>query len=264
MKIFCEYCGGQFEAERANFCPNCGAAFSDNDQIEHQIRHEQRLDELEIEQQKMDLRERQARIHNMNENKAAGRRLAGIGCLVPILLPVVAFSLCLAAVFIVALVDVVNERKAERQQENEEENRLLSEDYEYESTFEEDIPVSAGFNEYAETVNYSVICDSFEQVDRYPFGAAEGYMYVNFHIVVKNTGIGEVDTTDDIMCLVDGIMMSETWYSDKKEMPYVTLPAGVSAEGNACFEVPVDAEEFELRYGEYVTIYIENTLNTEE
>lgn len=26
MKIFCEYCGGHFEVEKANFCPNCGAA----------------------------------------------------------------------------------------------------------------------------------------------------------------------------------------------------------------------------------------------
>lgn len=258
MKIFCEYCGGQFEVERANFCPNCGAAFNDNDQVEHRIQHEQRLDALEIEEQKMDLRERQAHIDNMhaqNKRMANERKMIHIGCMIP----VVIIALFFLTAVVVAFVDIIQDR-------------IIDDiDDEPRSTVpvitqrtEEDVPVSAGFNEYAETVNYSVICDGFEQVDRAPFGAADGYMYVNFHIVVKNTGIGKVDTTDDIMCLVDGIMMSDTWYSDKKEMPSVTLPAGVSAEGNICFEVPVDAEEFELRYGEYVTLYIENTLNTEE
>lgn len=255
MKIFCEYCGGQFEAERANFCPNCGAAFNDNDQVEHRIRHEQRLDDLEIEEQKMDLRERQAKIDDMhakNRRMASERKIVHIGCIIPI-------ALFFLAAAVVAFADIIQDRIINDIDDEPRSTVSVSTQPE-----EEEVPVSAGFNEYAETVNYAVICDSFEQVDRYPFKPAQGYMYVNFHIVVKNTGIGEVDTTDDVMCLVDGIMMSDTWYSDKKQMSSVTLPAGVSAEGNVCFEVPIDAEEFELRYGDYVTIYIENTLNTEE
>lgn len=260
MKIFCDYCGNQFDTAMNNKCPSCGADYSDDNEIKAAALKQAQEESFKRHRENIELRERQARIEDVNTknaNRKAGRRLLGIGCIIPIVL----FSLCFTAIFIVALVEVINERSAEYK---ESESSSVLSDYEYESVFEEEeeeVPVSGEFNEAVHSVNYSVICDSFEEVDRYPFEPTDGYMYVSFHIVVKNTGIGKVNTTNDIICLADGMLASYTWHSDRKELPSTTLPAGVSAEGYICFEVPVDTEEFELRYGEYVTIYIENTLD---
>lgn len=258
MKIFCDYCGNQFETEGNSTCPSCGAAFEGDVEIKNAALMKAREAELQRQRENIELRERQAQIDDMNarnKNRETSRRIIGIGCLVPIILT----ALFTAVIFIIAIAEVVNERAAER--EKEESSSSLLEDYEYESVFEEEeSPVSADFNEYAESVNYSVICDSFEEVDRYPFSPTDGYMYVSFHFVVKNTGVGKVNTTNNVICLADGMLADSTWHSDRKELPSTTLPAGVSTEGYMCFEVPVDTEEFELRYGDYVTIYIKNTL----
>ncbi len=258
MKIFCEFCGAQFESEVANFCPACGAAFSGNDQIEHKLQHQKQLDHLEIEDQKMDLKERQAQIEAMqsrNQNAKISRNMSK-GCFV---LFAVSVALIVLAGVGLAVMDELSAIALER--EEREEHSAVPVITEPE---EADVPVSGNFNEPVQAVNYSVICDSFEEIERWPFEPSEGYMYVSFHLIVKNTGVGKIDTTDDIMCLVDGIMMSHIWHSERKDMPVTTLPAGVSAEGNICFEVPVAAEVFELRYGEYVTIYIENDISERE
>ena len=258
MKIFCDYCGNQFDTSQHSTCPSCGGTYEGDIEIKNAVIKQAREETMQRQRETMAMRERQAQIDNMNarnKNKAAGRRLAVIGCLVP----VIAVVLCFVLVFVMALIEVMNERAAEK--EDEKSGSSLLEDYEYESSFEEDeTPVSAGFNEYAETADYSVICDSFEKVDRYPFTPTDGYMYVSFHFVIKNTGIGKVNTTSDVICLADGMLADYTWHSDRKELSDETLPAGVSTEGYMCFEVPVDTKEFELRYGDLVTINIENTL----
>ena len=258
MRIFCDYCGNQFETNDNNTCPSCGAAYEGDTEIKNAALMKAREAEMQRQRENMALRERQAQIDDMNarnKNRETSRRIIGIGCLLPVILTV----LFVATIFIIATIEVVNERAVER--EKEENSSSLLEDYEYESSFEEEeVPVYADFNEYAESVNYSVICDSFEEVDRYPFSPTDGYMYVSFHLVVKNTGVGKVNTTNNVICLADGMLTDSTWHSDRKELPSTTLPSGVSTEGYMCFEVPVDTEEFELRYGDYVTIYIENTL----
>ncbi len=258
MKIFCEYCGAQFESEVANFCPACGAAFSDNDQIEHKLQHQKQLDRLEIEEQEMDLRERQAQIdtiHRRNRSANSAEKMSR-GCLG-------AFIACGVIIVLtgvgLAVLQVFSEMETEREERKTDTAAIAEAQPE-----EVDVPVSAGFNEYAQTVNYSVICDSIEIVDRYPFEPTEGYEYVSFHLLVKNTSTEEIETTNDIICLADGIITTYTWHTDRKEMPEIALPVGVSAEGYICFEVPVDAEQFELRYGDYVTIYIENNLMERE
>ena len=260
MKIFCDYCGNQFETEGNSTCPSCGASYDGDIEIKNAAIKKAREDEMKRRQENMELSERQAKLESMktlSKNTKAGIKLVGIGCL----LPVIAGVLCFIVIFTIAVIQVAQERTVEREQESS----SLLEDYEYESVFVEDeSPVSADFNEYAETVNYSVICDSFEKVDRYPFSPTDGYMYVSFHLIVKNTGIGEVNTTNNIICLADGMITQGTWHSDRKEMPDTTLPAGVSAEGWMCFEVPTDTKEFELRYGDIVTIYIENTIEKEQ
>ena len=260
MKIFCDYCGNQFDTDKNAVCPSCGAIYDGDAEIKEAILKKEQEEMYRRQREEFVMREQQARLQ---KNRETSRRIIGIGCLLPVIL----ITLCFAVVFIAALVQVIDERNEEK----EDSNSSLLEDYEYESPFEdyteteEDEPshVYAVFNEEAQTEDYYVICDDYEKIDRYPFTPTDGYMYVSFHLTVKNTGIGKVNTTSDVVCLADGVITSQTWDSDRKELPDTTLPAGVSAEGYMCYEVPVDAEEFQLIYGDIIYITIPNTLTEE-
>ena len=185
----------------------------------------------------------------------------GIGCLIPIII----IALCFAAVFVVALIEVVNEKNGQPEERGITDITVSMPEISIPDT-DIEIPkiwsaVTAELGEFAETPDYAVKCDSIEKIKVYPYNPSQGYMFVTFHIVVKNTGKEKYSPTEDIMCLVDGVMCEYQYDNNHKRLASTPIPPDIMAEGYKCFEVPVDAEYFDIKYGEYVTLHIKNTIN---
>ena len=63
---------------------------------------------------------------------------------------------------------------------------------------------------------------------------------------------------EKVNCIVDDIAQKEVYYFTK----YPSLPSHVDkdlkVEGYVIFEVPKDAKKYDLKYGDYITIHIED------
>lgn len=252
MEIFCDYCGSRFETEGCDCCPSCGAPFSQDSEMKNAAAQERKLHELRMKEQELRLME--AELNSVSEKRRKSKKN-------PVM--TVTFVVFFITFFIITFSVIGGIRSninvnisGIKDASSSIKERIPKVTF----TEEADVPVTVSFNETAETVHYSVICDSFEKIDRYPFTPDDGYMYVTFHFRIKNTGIGKLNPPSSFYCSVNGEICSKTWDSERREPPMGTLPAGVSTSGNICFEVPVDAESFDIRYGDYVTIHIDNTL----
>lgn len=255
MEIFCDYCGSKFDTEGKQNCPSCGASFSHDEEILKAAEQENRLRELKIKEKELDLKKAEAK--NDDSIKIKIKNTKSTRAATIIIFMVVAFSLI---VVFIAATSGLRGKKIDKDAINAQASSIKSNIPVITFAEETEVPVSVAFNETAQTVNYSVICDSFEKIDRYPFTPDEGNMYVSFHFIIKNTSIGKVNPPAAFYCSVNGEKYSKIWDNQRKEPPMGTLPAGVSSTGNICFEVPIDAEYFDISYGDYVTIHIENTI----
>lgn len=246
MKIFCDYCGCNFDTNENDFCPSCGAPYSNDKEITLAKEQQSKLAQLIIKEKELEL--------NKSERTRSGSRITAL-----IITMLVVFTMVVVAVAAVSATGKPPGIDTEKVKEAA--STVKSKIPVITQKEETDVPVTVGFNETAQTVKYSVICDSFEIIDRYPFTPNEGYMYVSFHFIIKNTSIGKLNPPSGFYCSVNENKCSKIWDNERKEPPMGTLPAGVSTTGNICFEVPVDAEYFDISYGDYVTIHIENTLS---
>lgn len=271
MKIYCDYCGTQIDPAIHKNCPNCGGSYSNDDELRSIQARENKLEDLNIREKELKVDRIGIENDNLrNAGKQTGTSSAakalGIGCLVPVII----IALCFAAVFVVALIEVADEHF----NDSPEDGTATSVSSSYSMSMPSisipdtdiEIPemwsnVTAEFDEFAETPIYSVKCDSIEKIRVYPYDPSQGYMFVTFHILIKNTGEEKYSPTEDIMCLVDGVMCEYQYDNNHKRLANTPIPSGVMAEGYKCFEVPVGAEYFDIKYGEYVTLHIKNTIN---
>lgn len=123
-------------------------------------------------------------------------------------------------------------------------------------------PVEVGLNESAKLSNFSVTITEIKKVDKGNWMEADdGYMYVGFNFVVENTSDKELKlATEDIYCLVNDILCEDFSFSNEKYLESSKVPKGMKIGGYACFEVPIDAKEFIIKYGDHITIKINNIL----
>ena len=116
------------------------------------------------------------------------------------------------------------------------------------------------FNETAQTAEYSFICDEVFRTDIMYGGADKGYMYVAFHLKVKNTTDEKQWLSNDLNCVYDGdIGCDRAWGFDegKSFSTSVTLSAGIGSDGYVCYIVPEKAKSVVLSYGDYVRVNID-------
>ncbi len=255
MKIYCEYCGAQFDSAHNKVCPNCGASFEGNDTIEAEKIKQQKLDELELREQQMEMEARQSQIEYADTQRkrlVRQQKAMNIGCVLPVIIIFVLFT----AIFVFAAISGLSESGIFSKKDD-----IISQFQTTEETTLVDVPTKVGFNEPAEMLNYSLVCDEIKHTDRGGFKPTEGHMYVMFHFVMKNTSDEILDPRESIICSVDGVMCTEKVLFDEKEFDPSDIPVGLSADGYVCFEVPEDSETFELRFGDNITITVENTLS---
>lgn len=116
------------------------------------------------------------------------------------------------------------------------------------------------FNETAQTDEYSFICDEVFRTDIMYGGADKGYMYVAFHLKVKNTTDEKLWLSNDLNCVYDGdIGCDRAWgFNEGKSFSTsVTLSAGIGSDGYVCYIVPEKAKSVVLSYGDYVRVNID-------
>lgn len=116
------------------------------------------------------------------------------------------------------------------------------------------------FNETAQTDEYSFICDEVFRTDIMYGGADKGYMYVAFHLKVKNTTDEKQWLSNDLNCVYDGdIGCDRAWGFDegKSFSTSVALSAGIGSDGYVCYIVPEKAKSVVLSYGDYVRVNID-------
>lgn len=254
MKISCEYCGTQFETEVAHICPNCGASFDKNRIVEEKRTAENTKSRIEMERKRVELENRKIEternrntLHFMQQGIEVAKAVK-IGCAIPI----ICFVLIIIVGTVMGIVEVVSQNDS---------NNPSSSYEDYDNTPEViETPVTVNFNEVGETSKYAVMCDSYEIIDRYPFEPTMGYEYVTFHLIVENKSDERLETEQAIDCLADGIMCEERWDNNRLSLPgYINK--GIKGAGYICFEVPINTVCFDIKYGDYITIHIDNTLH---
>ena len=129
-------------------------------------------------------------------------------------------------------------------------------------TAETEGTVVNGFYEEAYINNISIMCTDLKemQIDYLP--PADGYMYAGFGLCLTNHGEESEYVTAYTECFADGEECAMSFVFDDPSfmsMGIELLEFLETYEGYVCFEVPKDAEKFELHY-ENVVIEIENTL----
>jgi len=91
-------------------------------------------------------------------------------------------------------------------------------------------------------------------------GADKCYMYVAFHLKVKNTTDEKLWLSNDLNCVYDGdIGCDRAWgFNEGKSFSTsVALSAGIGSDGYVCYIVPEKAKSVVLSYGDYVRVNID-------
>lgn len=261
MDAFCDYCGAKLDVENDNCCAQCGAPFDDNESVkqyraEKKRREEQqrKLEEMRLRQQQQSQYNQQLRTGPVTQQNAHVDRARKIVVIVVILMFFGPVLLGMVGGILGVVFDVVDD---------------LNDDAEYttrkpittfastSSIVHENVEVN--FNETAELDDYSFICDEVYRTDIKYGGADKGYMYVVFHIKVKNTSDTKIWLNNELNCIYDGdISCDKAWGLEEKSFnTYASLSAGLGTDGYICYIVPDKADSVIIAYGDYLRVNID-------
>ena len=256
LKATCAHCGHAIDLEKDGACPKCGAAY---DRSKHVERYNELQDEMnqvkvdtakaELESLKLDnARKRQQLQNNQNDrynSEPIVRRKNYPLVAVLIIIGLLAIGFICASM--TAINDVMGQINSERVTEAT--PAPIAE-----------TPVEVGFNESAELIQYSVICDKVEEY-YYPYESPqEGFRYLRMHLIVTNKTDKDFRVWDSMKCTYmkgDYEINAETCTINSNDLSTKiyrkNVPAHSSAEGWVYFEVPADTE-IKLYCGDYVTL----------
>jgi len=236
MKFFCEYCGNRIDAEIDSKCPNCGASYKKN----------QSFIKLEAEKKKQ-MQTNQENAQKIFNHVFGVFKFSRIMFFIPIV------------IFIIIIVTVItitsnNNRKAPSYRDNDfnEIFENINEEITGEKEGQERIVV--GLDEFAETKEYKVKVTKYEKEEDKFNRLDDDYEYIKFRLVVENLTDGKL-TKEDVNCIVDGIAQNNYYSSGYSDLP-MFINKELTVKGTATFEVPKDAKNYEIRYGDYATIKI--------
>lgn len=260
MDVFCNYCGAKLDVEHENCCTQCGAPFDNNADVkayreekkrkeeEYRRRQEMRQNEYNASQQPS-----QSNVNNSQSNASQQQKIVKTIITVFIIM----FFAPTVIGIIISVIGGIFSMIADN---------FDNADYGYieESVAEESSATQevqrVNFNETAQTDEYSFICDEVFRTDIMYGGADKGYMYVAFHLKVKNTTDEKQWLSNDLNCVYDGdIGCDRAWGFDegKSFSTSVALSAGIGSDGYVCYIVPEKAKSVVLSYGDYVRVNID-------
>lgn len=233
MKIICEYCKNSIDTDKNDKCPNCNASYHNNKEFKDRIKELQKEKEIELETRRLQNETYKTVLGHTNRVFDASKFII-IGIVIFIMVPIIFIGAG-------ALKRDVNKAK------------------ELTNTTTKEIKVEANLGQYAETSEYKVMVDKVINIDKLynTLTPSEGKEYKIFHIIVQNKLNKLLILPFHINCVVDDFAQKEVYYISK----YPSLPSYVEkdlkVEGYALFEVPKGSKKFDIKYGDYVTIHIE-------
>lgn len=264
MDVFCDYCGAKLDVEHENCCTQCGAPFDNNASIkeyreekkrkeeEYRRRQEMRQNEYNASQQPP-----QSNVSNSQSNASQQQKIVKTIITVFIIMFFAPTVIGIIISVIGGIFSVIGDNIGDNFDNN---NGYIEEiSFAEESSATQEVQ-RVNFNETAQTAEYSFICDEVFRTDIMYGGADKGYMYVAFHLKVKNTTDEKQWLSNDLNCVYDGdIGCDRAWGFDegKSFSTSVALSAGIGSDGYVCYIVPEKAKSVVLAYGDYVRVNID-------
>lgn len=263
MDVFCDYCGAKLDVEHENCCIQCGAPFDNNASVkayreekkrkeeEYRRRQEMRQNEYNASQQPS-----QSNVNSSRNNASQQQKIVKTIITVFIIMFFAPTVIGIIISIFGGIFSVIGDNIGDNFDNN---------DYIEEISFAEESSATqevqrVNFNETAQTDEYSFICDEVFRTDIMYGGADKGYMYVAFHLKVKNTTDEKQWLSNDLNCVYDGdIGCDRAWAFDegKSFSTSVALSAGIGSDGYVCYIVPEKAKSVVLSYGDYVRVNID-------
>lgn len=259
MDVFCDYCGAKLDVEHENCCTQCGAPFDNNASVKAYREEKKRKEEeyrrrQEMRQNEYNASQQPSQSNVSNSQNTSAPKVAKIITTTIIILFFAPMVLGLLATVIGTIVSIFEDNFSDNNYGYIEESSATEES----SVIQEVQRVN--FNETAQTAEYSFICDEVFRTDIMYGGADKGYMYVAFHLKVKNTTDEKQWLSNDLNCVYDGdIGCDRAWgFNEGKSFSTsVTLSAGIGSDGYVCYIVPEKAKSVVLSYGDYVRVNID-------
>lgn len=264
MDVFCDYCGAKLDVENENCCTQCGAPFDNNASIkeyreekkrkeeEYRRRQEMRQNEYNASQQPP-----QSNVNSSQNNASQQQKIVKTIITVFIIMFFAPTVIGIIISVIGGIFSVIGDNIGDNFDNN---NGYIEEiSFAEESSATQEVQ-RVNFNETAQTAEYSFICDEVFRTDIMYGGADKGYMYVAFHLKVKNTTDEKQWLSNDLNCVYDGdIGCDRAWGFDegKSFSTSVALSAGIGSDGYVCYIVPEKAKSVVLAYGDYVRVNID-------
>lgn len=264
MEVFCDYCGAKLDVEHENCCTQCGAPFDNNASVkeyreekkrkeeEYRRRQEMRQNEYNASQQPS-----QSNVNSSQNNASQQQKIVKTIITVFIIMFFAPTVIGIIISVIGGIFSVIGDNIGDNFDNN---NGYIEEiSFAEESSTTQEVQ-RVNFNETAQTAEYSFICDEVFRTDIMYGGADKGYMYVAFHLKVKNTTDEKQWLSNDLNCVYDGdIGCDRAWGFDegKSFSTSVALSAGIGSDGYVCYIVPEKAKSVVLAYGDYVRVNID-------
>ena len=264
MDVFCNYCGAKLDVEHENCCTQCGAPFDNNTSVKEYREEKKRKEEEYRRRQEMRQNEynasQQPSQSNVNSSQSNASQQQKIVKTIITVFIIMFFAPTVIGI-IISVIGGIFSAIGDNIGDNFDNNNGYIEEISFaeESSANQEVQ-RVNFNETAQTDEYSFICDEVFRTDIMYGGADKGYMYVAFHLKVKNTTDEKLWLSNDLNCVYDGdIGCDRAWAFDegKSFSTSVALSAGIGSDGYVCYIVPENAKSVVLSYGDYVRVNID-------
>lgn len=261
MDVFCDYCGAKLDVEHENCCTQCGAPFDNNAGVKAYREEKKRKEEeyrrrQEVSQNEYNASQQpsQSTVSSSQNNASQQQKIVKIIITVFIIMFFAPTVIGIIISVIGGIFSVIGDNF-----DNNNYGYIEETSSEEESSITQKVQ-RVNFNETAQTAEYSFICDEVFRTDIMYGGADKGYMYVAFHLKVKNTTDEKLWLSNDLNCIYDGdIGCDRAWGFDegKSFSTSLALSAGIGSDGYVCYIVPEKAKSVVLAYGDYVRVNID-------
>lgn len=258
MQIICEFCGAAVNIQEDDICPNCGASYADNVQYQERKKLELEKEKLEIKKKKTTYEKRQAAAKRQAEEKRKQKTVATWMITIIALF----FLAPMIVGFFIGMYEGITGENIFQDETNIE--------YEDVEILEPSYQANQGnFDEFVYNGVYSVSIDKIQECNREYYTPKKGYMFVEVHFVITNSSNEECQVWErNVNCIVNGFVQERCWDSNYHEITSDYISPGLSVDGWEIFEIPINAQTIEIKYGDYITINIDpkniTILNTEE
>lgn len=277
MLIKCSYCGTVYDIDETRKCPNCKAENEKNEKIEQYIEQQNYAENIRIQSQieqekyKTDIQKFQAQ----QEYLETERMRARVNTEKQTHKEAKTVRMIIWGVFILFIVGIIAAIGIGVVSTFMEDVKFYMGDDDTTSIVETEpeiieTPTTVNFGESANLIEYSVICDSYEEYYYRWAKPKDGYKYMRIHLVITNNTDSEIELPDEILCNYkkDGYDMQANGYTiDSNDLGTKLrvkhLQKRSSADGWLYYEVPENSD-LVLYYGDYITINISKDNITKE